>query len=472
MSQQIKELSSRHIQKNFFDAFLFLSLSAATVIFLFAGFFLSGLSARAASVTLSLNITDSFLEKTFGSASASTTSLTTTDGHTVELDFPTDFVGEDYVLQLSAYASDFFETAHPAPSGKSFIGMVFDIDFSAVIGGTSISSTDKSATITISFDDNELGDLIESTVTPYTKDSGDSEWTAISGATLDTDANTVTFNASSFSFFSLFGASSLPSSPAPSPSPSGGGGGGGGGIIQPTAVIFRGKVSPFAELILLKDAAIKKTGTADKDGTFDIRMSDITAGMHTFGLVGIDASRVSTGLSTITANITGGVTTVVSGIFLPPTIHIDKSNVLYGEPLEFSGQSIPNAHVFLFLNNEKSAAMETDADGKGMWSYQLNTMGMKNKSYVVRARAVYGNEMSSYSTTMRFAVGNGKSIPAPATRAPDRGDMNNDARVNLSDFSIMAYWYSRQEPLPETDLNNDGKVTLTDFSILAFYWTG
>jgi hypothetical protein len=45
------------------------------------------------------------------------------------------------------------------------------------------------------------------------------------------------------------------------------------------------------------------------------------------------------------------------------------------------------------------------------------------------------------------------------------------------DFSIAAFWYNRT--LNETfaarekdKLNGDGKVNITDFSIMAFYWTG
>jgi len=59
-------------------------------------------------------------------------------------------------------------------------------------------------------------------------------------------------------------------------------------------------------------------------------------------------------------------------------------------------------------------------------------------------------------------------------RVPSKpvGDMNGDQRVNLIDFSILAYWYKRPNPLASVDLNKDGKVDLVDVSILAFYWTG
>lgn len=53
------------------------------------------------------------------------------------------------------------------------------------------------------------------------------------------------------------------------------------------------------------------------------------------------------------------------------------------------------------------------------------------------------------------------------------GDINCDGKVNLIDFSIMAYWYKlRSAPPANVDLNGDGKIRLVDFSILAYHWTG
>ena len=72
---------------------------------------------------------------------------------------------------------------------------------------------------------------------------------------------------------------------------------------------------------------------------------------------------------------------------------------------------------------------------------------------------------------MSFNIGT-KTIFAQPEKTPAKGDMNNDKRVNLVDFSVVAYWYKRPSPPATVDLNNDGKVDLVDFSILAYYWTG
>lgn len=48
------------------------------------------------------------------------------------------------------------------------------------------------------------------------------------------------------------------------------------------------------------------------------------------------------------------------------------------------------------------------------------------------------------------------------------GDLNNDGWVNLTDFSILLFYWNTSSPI--ADLNNDGKVNLTDFSIMLFHW--
>ncbi len=48
------------------------------------------------------------------------------------------------------------------------------------------------------------------------------------------------------------------------------------------------------------------------------------------------------------------------------------------------------------------------------------------------------------------------------------GDINNDGWVDLTDFSILLYYWKTSNPT--ADLNNDGIVNLTDFSIMLFHW--
>jgi len=49
-------------------------------------------------------------------------------------------------------------------------------------------------------------------------------------------------------------------------------------------------------------------------------------------------------------------------------------------------------------------------------------------------------------------------------------DLNHDGRVNITDFSILLYYWGTNNAC--ADQNHDGTVDLTDFSIMMFYWTG
>jgi hypothetical protein len=57
---------------------------------------------------------------------------------------------------------------------------------------------------------------------------------------------------------------------------------------------------------------------------------------------------------------------------------------------------------------------------------------------------------------------------------PTTADLNRDGKVNLTDFSILLFWWNTDGGTsdPSADINGDKKVNLTDFSILLFNWTG
>jgi hypothetical protein len=165
------------------------------------------------------------------------------------------------------------------------------------------------------------------------------------------------------------------------------------------------------------------------------------------------------------------VTTSVSGIFLPPTIAVDKSEVRRGDVLKVFGQGVPNSEVTVSINSEHEIIDKVFSDNTGGWLYNLDTFRVDFGSHTARARLVKNQEISSFSNAVVFRVGN-RNILAEAPQKIEKGDVNKDNRVNLVDFSIAAYWFKRPNPPTSSDLNGDGVVNLVDLSIMAFYWTG
>jgi hypothetical protein len=170
-------------------------------------------------------------------------------------------------------------------------------------------------------------------------------------------------------------------------------------------------------------------------------------------------------------SVTSGATSFISGIFIAPTIAVDKSEVKRGDNIAIFGQSVPNGEITVVISSEEEFFGKTSADQNGAYLYNFDTAELSMGQHFTKSKAARDGAISSFSKAVSFAVGT-KNIAAELPKVITKGDMNNDRRVNLVDFSIAAYWYKRSSPPASVDLNGDGKVDLIDFSIIAYYWTG
>ncbi len=260
----------------------------------------------------------------------------------------------------------------------------------------------------------------------------------------------------------------------------GGGGAGGGGAVLSTSVssiFIEGYAYPSSKVVVLKDGQQASSTTSDEHGNFKVTITDITAGNYSFGVYAEDLTGVKSSVFTFPAFITLGALTKVSGIFIAPTIVLDKTTVLAGENLTVSGQSIPESTITISFYSDVGFFRQMKVDKAGRYSYTFNTSMLASEDHVVKSKSTLGQESSSFSQGVAFSV-RSKGLPAPPiVKKILRGDVNKDGRVNLIDFSVAAYWYRKtlSEPFKviEKDyLNGDGKIDLKDFSIMAYYWTG
>lgn len=275
--------------------------------------------------------------------------------------------------------------------------------------------------------------------------------------------------------------SAAPTAPVSSPpATSGGGGGGGGGASVPPSIVatgatFTGLAYPKDTLTLLKDAQVAATTIAGNDANFQMTLTGLTAGNYNFSIYGEDKDGRRSSLLTFPVGVSAGATTNVSGIFIAPTIAVDKSEVKRGDNIAIFGQSVPKADIIISVNSEDEFFAKTISDNSGIYLYNFDSTLLELGVHTARSKAAIGNQLiSGFSYSANFKVGT-KNIVAPVVKtvAPlSKGNLNNDSRVNLVDFSIMAYWYRRVAPPKHIDINSDGKVNLQDFSIMAYYWTG
>jgi len=136
---------------------------------------------------------------------------------------------------------------------------------------------------------------------------------------------------------------------------------------------------------------------------------------------------------------------------------------------------VPNGEVRLSFHSAFELLKKTKANSTGAWIYKLDSRELELGDHESKARSLTEEDLSPYSDILPFRISNvtrDRQKVKSLAGFRQKCDLNNDRRVNLIDFSIMAYWYKRTGFPEKVDLNTDKAINLTDLSILAFCWTG
>jgi hypothetical protein len=225
--------------------------------------------------------------------------------------------------------------------------------------------------------------------------------------------------------------------------------------------------------VLLKDGQIAISTEAGGDATFTLTLSGISPGSYVFSVYGTDSSGNNSVPLSFPITLSAGSQTGIGGVFVAPTIDADKSAVRQGDNITFFGLAAPTSNVVISVHSATQVFLQALSDATGVYSYTYDTSALETGSHVAESKAVLPGAASDYGAGVSFTVGD-TDVIKPKKTCSIIGDLNHDCRVNLTDFSILVYWYKR--PLTGTgvqdDLNHDGKVDLTDFSILVSHWTG
>lgn len=255
---------------------------------------------------------------------------------------------------------------------------------------------------------------------------------------------------------------------------SGGGGGGGSNLsVMPiTSVTFYGVAYPGSVVTLLKDAQVAVKTVAGSDANFQMTLSGISGGNYIFSVYSEDNNKNKSALLNFPVSLVSGASTSISGIFIAPTISIDKSEVKKGDNITIFGQSVPNSEITISVHSEAESFVKMKSNNKGFYLHNFDTSILEIGEHQTKAKASIDGNISSFSKSLSFFVSSDTSKKENQTSEISKGDINQDNRINLIDFSILAYWYKRNSPPAKVDLNGDNKINLIDFSILAFNWTG
>lgn len=249
---------------------------------------------------------------------------------------------------------------------------------------------------------------------------------------------------------------------------SGGGSGGTGSYVAPTTITFSGYAYPFSDVFILRDGQEVLTAMADASAGFSATLLNVTPGNYTFSVVAEDSVGIRSTLFTFPIIIVQGTATNISNIFLSPTIRIPKQFFTTSESFSLTGETVPLA--MLTINEKPQAKVyTTTADIEGKYSFSFASGSFSLGAHTLESKASLGSQKSAGSALVTFTIGS-KIETGPASCL--KADLNCDGRINLVDFSILAYWYKKPSPPTKLDLNSDEQITLADFSILAYYWNG
>ncbi len=237
-----------------------------------------------------------------------------------------------------------------------------------------------------------------------------------------------------------------------------------------TKVVFHGYAFPNSNVTVRQDGTIAVIVPADPAAKFDVELDNVTAGTHSYDLNATDAQGRVDRSSNFTITITAGTTTTLTGVFLGPTIAIDKDQAQLGDTVTMLGATVPQSTVSIVVNSETEHTFSANADSSGIWTYQFVTNDIGVGTHSARAKATSPtNEVSAFSDTVSFAVVEGPPQPCDGKRP---GDLNCDGKVNITDFSILLYFWKQHAPSnARADTNNDGVVDIRDLSIMLFWWT-
>jgi hypothetical protein len=221
---------------------------------------------------------------------------------------------------------------------------------------------------------------------------------------------------------------------------------------------------------VLRDGSIATTAVATSTGTFSITLTNQSTGYLNFSLYGQDNDGNHSSLYAAPVTTTSGMTSTVSGIILSPTLHVSPYQVKRGGTVSFSGFAVPQGNITITLSGPQTFSTTIPSSPNGRYSLLFDSTGFPYGDYVVRSRSVLsGNRQSPDSLPASLTVAT-TTVATPARGVC--GDYNFDGRVDLIDFSILVYWFDRNNPPPTVDCNHDNVIDLVDFSLLMYNWTG
>lgn len=258
----------------------------------------------------------------------------------------------------------------------------------------------------------------------------------------------------------------------PGPAPTGNTGLGDLIKIPNTAVRFSGHAYPDAIVTILKEGKEKISILADAKGYFSITFEEAYDASVVYTLFAKDPQGNKSVLLNYPIAVYEGYLTHLSGIRFAPTIKLNKLESSTLDSITLFGYALPKENIEIIVEattlNKDKKLFTVMSNEKGLYKTTFPLLGFFKGEYSVYVRYQGDKRISKL---VKFIVGE-KDVLNTDQNSNIPGDCNFDSKIDLVDFSVLAFWYKKPNPPICLDTNKDKVINLVDFSILAFYWTG
>lgn len=233
------------------------------------------------------------------------------------------------------------------------------------------------------------------------------------------------------------------------------------------SLYLAGSTAPNTFIIFTEGSAVIGTDVAAPNGFFSHLFTGLQPGDHVVTFYGIDTLNRTTTPIILDLYLAAQQQLNVTDQLLSPTVSLLSNHINPDDPIQASGSAIPNGHLTIFTD-APLRTYETTASAQGLWNLSLDSSDYISGDY--RLFSLVQNQLSFQSLTslaLPFTVYSGLSTGI-ACGDISQGDLNCDGEVDLTDFSILMFYWASGDAA--ADINSDGQVNLSDFSILMYYW--
>jgi hypothetical protein len=233
-------------------------------------------------------------------------------------------------------------------------------------------------------------------------------------------------------------------------------------------IVISGYAAPNTFVTFTEGGSVIGTDLSGGDGHFGKVFSGVAPGSHQIAFFGTDQYGLVTTPIIQTIYAPAYQETTVANQLLSPTIKINKLAYIFGEDIIATGTAIPNGTLTIFTEAPLRSYAAT-ASANGTWSYTIGN----TTEYVLGDYHIHALVQSDFNVTSLTSPSLGFTIYTTTSTGSScgdisHGDLNCDGIVNLTDFSIIMYYWGTANLA--ADINLDKIVDLTDFSIMMYYW--